>query len=330
MKPDKKIILLNIILVLIVCITGLMIGNSGEVEDVLNDSSSETLLHVKFLDVGDADCTFIKLPNGETALIDTGDGTDVDSIINSIEDEITNYNDSGKKVIDYIILTHAHSDHIGGLRELLNTFDAGKVFIPDVAVMKDWFSYVEETDENYETLEMMKYDYEVYTNMVESLAENNVQVFNTVYGEYIDSNNILQFVQADKNFGPIGSDELSGEYWGLNENSSIVYLEYGKLTALFTGDISWNAEADFYENNLLKGKKIDVLKVPHHGLQTSSTGSFINYTNPEYGVVSRSYESVTDTFAIIRLKDANVKILETSTSCGVDLYASKSAWSIYE
>lgn len=330
MKPKKKIVIISLVLFVLTFITLIVLRDNGEVEDVLNEVKTEDLLHVKFLDVGDADCTFIRLPSNETVLIDTGDGRTVDSIIENIDNEIDKYGESGKKVIDYVVLTHAHSDHIGGLKELLNTYTINTIYIPSIAIMQDWFSSVEETEENKETLEMMKSDYDIYVDMINELENNNVEVLDTLYGQYIDSNKILKFVQSDKNYGPIGSDELSAEYWGLNENSAIVYLEYGKLTALFTGDMSWNAEADFYENDLLNGKNIDVLKVAHHGLPTSSTVNFIKYTNPKYGVISRSSESIDENDAITRLKDAKVNLLETSTSNGVDLYASEESWSIYK
>ena len=251
----------------------------------------EAHLFIKYLNVGDADCEFIKLPNGETALIDTGDVKTSEKVVDFLNKQDLRKED-GKGVIDYIIITHGHSDHIGGLATILDGFKVKKVYMPDIAKMKDWSSDIKVTEENSAMVKMIANEYQVYEEAVKAMKDHNIEFTNTKNGEFIDKNQILKFVQSDRDFGPLGSDDGIGYYWGVNENSAIVYLNYGDLQALFTADMEWKSEKYFWSNNLLDGKTIDVLKVPHHGHDTSSTGDFIMYLKPVVGTISRAQESI--------------------------------------
>lgn len=307
-----------------------IINNQAEEFDAdgkyIGPGEMEDYLYIKYLSVGDADCAFIKLPDGETALIDTGDVKTSDKVINFLKEQDLK-KENGQSVIDYIIITHGHSDHIGGLASILDNFKVKKVYMPDIAKMKDWYSNVEVTTENAASVDMMKTDYEIYENAVDKMKDKNIEFTNTKRGEYIDKDKILQLVESDKNFGPIGSEKVSGEYWGLNDNSAIVYLNYGDLQDLFAADIEWTAEKDFWTNNLLNGRKVDVLKVPHHGRDTSSTSDFIAYLKPTVGVISRAKESIKENVASTNNLIANgVSLYETSEKDGVSITATKENW----
>ena len=284
-------------------------------------------LFVKYLSVGDADCEFIKLPSGETALIDTGDVKTSEKVVNFLKEQDLKQED-GKGVIDYIIITHGHSDHIGGLASILDDFKVKKVYMPDIAIMKDWYSNVKVTTENAANIEMMKRDYDVYNDAVKAMKDKSIKFTDTENGEFIDKNKILQFVESDKDFGPIGSPALVANYWGINENSAIVYLNYGDLQALFTADMEWNSEKDFWVNDLLGGRDVDVLKVPHHGNDTSSTVDFIRYLKPDIGIISRSDKSIVKNIAYNNLISNGVSLYETSANDGVSIYATPENWTV--
>mgnify|MGYP002509090230 CR=1 FL=1 len=83
-------------------------------------------LKVHFIDVGQADSTFIELSNGQTMLIDAGRSGDAGTIINYIKN--LKYSN-----IDYVVATHPHDDHIGGMASVLNSFDIGKMYMPKQA-----------------------------------------------------------------------------------------------------------------------------------------------------------------------------------------------------
>ena len=293
----------------------------------IGNGQMEDHLFIKYLNVGDADCAFIKLPSGETVLIDTGDVTTSEKVVNFLNEQDLKKED-GKGIIDYIIVTHAHSDHIGGLASILDNFDVKKVYIPNIAIMKDWYSDVKVTSENAASIDMMKVDYDVYNDAVKAMKDKNIKFTNTKNGEYIDKNKILQFVQSDRDFGGIGSEKISEYYWGLNDNSAVVYLNYGELQALFTGDMEWSSEKYFWTNNLLNGRDVDVLKVPHHGRDTSSTGDFISYLKPDIGIISRSEESVEKNDAYNNLISNGVSPYETSAKDGISIYATPENWTV--
>ena len=295
-------------------------------------------LFIKFLNVGNADCAYIKLPSGETVLIDTGDPKTSTKLVNFLNEQDLN-EENGEKVIDYVILTHGHSDHIGGTTAVLDNFKVKKVYMPENARMKNWYAGVDPKTVNTNSLDMLKEDYKVYVNMMNYLKKKNIELTDTVRGDYIDKNNILQFVQSDKDFGPIGSDKLLEDYWGINENSAIVYLDYDDLQVLFTGDMEWNSEKDFWKSDLLKGREVDVLKVPHHGHNTSSTYDFIRYLSPSLGVISRAAENInketiesdslaTGNDAYKNLIANGVTIYETSQNDGVSIYATEDGWNL--
>lgn len=286
-------------------------------------------LFVKHLNVGSADCAFIKLPNGETVLIDTGTPETSEKLINFLKSQELKKKD-GKEVIDYIVITHGHSDHIGGIPAILENFNVGKVYIPKIAVMKDWYSDVKVTAENTNTVNMMKTDYEIYNNAVKAMKDKNIKFLNTGKGEFIDKDKILQFVQSDKDFGGIGSEKIAQYYWGINDNSAIVFLNYGDLQELFTADMEWTSEKDFWTSDLLKGRKIDLLKVPHHGNSTSSTPDFINYLQPAVGIISRAQGADTNTTADKNLLSNGVSIYETSKKDGISIYATQDNWTLQE
>ena len=79
--------------------------------------------YMYFIDVGQGDSIFIQLPNNETMLIDAGEAYKSDNVINYL-------NNSGIKKIDYVVGTHPHTDHIGGLENIVNTFDIGSIYMP--------------------------------------------------------------------------------------------------------------------------------------------------------------------------------------------------------
>lgn len=284
-------------------------------------------LYIKYLNVGNADCAFIKLPSGETALIDTGEPASSKKLVEFLDSQKLSKED-GKKVIDYVILTHGHSDHIGGLTAVLENFKVNKVYMPENAGMKDWLKDVERTKENASSYDMLKEDYRVYQEMIKYLEKNDIEVTKSVSGEYIDKDKILKFIQADKDFGPIGSDKLLEDYWALNDRSSIVYLDYADLQVLFTGDIEWTAEKDFWVNKLLGNNTVDVLKVPHHGHNTSSTLDFLTYVNPKLGVISRAEDKIEKNKAYNNLLQAGVTIFETSLNDGISVYATTKNWNL--
>ena len=199
-------------------------------------------LTVHYLDVGQADSIFIELPNKETILIDAGNNGDGEIIVNYIKN--LNYD-----TINYLVGTHPHEDHIGGLDTVINTFNIDKIYMPkaqtNTITFKDVLKAIQDKGLKVNT------------------AKVGVNILN------IDNLNID--IIAPK-------DEI---YDNLNNYSAVIKLTYGNNSFLFMGD----AET-LSENEITTDVKVDVLKVGHHGSNTSTSQTFLNKVKPTYAVIS--------------------------------------------
>ena len=97
-----------------------------EVEVAPGITSNCGLMRVHFIDVGQADSAFIELGNGQTMLIDAGRSGNASTIINYIKG--LQY-----ETIDYVVASHPHDDHIGGMATVLDNFNIGKMYMPKQA-----------------------------------------------------------------------------------------------------------------------------------------------------------------------------------------------------
>lgn len=203
----KKVIILIFILIIAFTVTACDVNTTVDKEtsnltDQLatpssDDSDQGEKLKIHFIDVGQADCTLIELPNGEEALIDTGNTEDAETIINYIEN--LNIDD-----IEYLILTHPHEDHIGSAKEIIEKIDIEKVYIPDVTV-----------------------DTKLYENTMSAIESYNITVMKAKAGlKIIDTPELKFEVLAPK----------SMYYSEMNEYSIVTKLNYQDTSFLFTGD----------------------------------------------------------------------------------------------
>ncbi len=210
---------------------------------------AEGTLQVCVFDVGQADCIYITLPNGENALIDAGNNADGELIVSHLRK-------NGVKSLTYLFGTHPHEDHIGGLDDVVKAFDIQNIYLPRVAD-----KYVPTT--------------KTYENLLDAIAQKEYRVHAAQAGtKIIDTDNLrLQILS------PNGS-----AYRDMNLYSIVLRLDFGEHSFLFTGD----AEAENEEEMLKAGYNVDVdvLKVGHHGSNTSSSKAFLQAASPQYAVIS--------------------------------------------
>src|SRR5699024_1642010 len=114
-------------IIFLTCLCLLVVGCSSPFVENNDETSISTFssgsLRVNYIDVGQGDSIFIQLPNNQTMLIDAGEAYKSDNVINYL-------NNLGITKIDYVIGTHPHTDHVGGLEEVINTFDIGSIYMP--------------------------------------------------------------------------------------------------------------------------------------------------------------------------------------------------------
>lgn len=202
----------------------------------------EKNLKVHYLDVGQGDSIFLELPNKETILIDAAEATEA----NKIKGYIQNL---GYQKIDYVIATHPHSDHIGGLSEIIKQFDIGSIYMPKAV----------STSKTYE-------------NLLTTIAEKNLKVKQAKAGiEIINQNDLKIEILSPK----------ESSYANLNNYSIVLKLTYKKNSFLFMGDAEKQIEEEIQSD-----VKANVIKIGHHGSNTSSSEAFVEKVKPQYAIIS--------------------------------------------
>lgn len=207
--------------------------------------AAEGELAVWFLDVGQGDSELVQLPDGKTMLIDAGEGYAAPDIIEMLEEKEI-------EKLDYVVATHPHADHIGGMEEVLRNVETGCVYLPDKAAKS-----------------------KTYQSLMEYLGEEEIPVETVQAGmRLLEEDDLTVDVVA-----PLRTD-----YNNTNNVSAVLRLKYKDKAFLFTGDAEKEAERDI----LLSGVNIraNVLKVGHHGSDTSSSRGFLRQVSPQYAVIS--------------------------------------------
>lgn len=164
-----------------------------------------------------------------------------------IKNEVIPYLKSiGIKKIDYLIITHGDEDHIGGSITLINNFQ-----VKNVILNKGTFTDLEK--ELIKNLNKKKITYQININKI-NLSNHTIYLLNNT------------------------------KYNNENDNSIITYFTYQKYKFLYMGDASITTEDNLLENYNLNN--ISILKVGHHGSNTSSSKDFISQINPSISLIS--------------------------------------------
>jgi competence protein ComEC len=198
-------------------------------------------LEVNVLDVGQGDSLFVGFPGGHRAGMDVG------------EEVVSPYLWSrGLKRLDVVALTHAHHDHLDGLRSVLQNF----------RVRELWIGGDEQTP--------------ALASFLEEARSRGVTIVHEKRGDHFKwggtEGEILWL--ADPSPAPAAS----------NDDSIVIRLTDGSLHFLLSGDIEKRVEATLINQH--EPLAAEFLKVPHHGSKTSSTGPFLAAVAPRFAVVS--------------------------------------------
>ena len=247
-KQKKKqwlVALLTVVCVLAAfCIFNENTGQKGTANDHGSTISGDdaTGMEVHFIDVGQGDATLIKA-DGHYMLIDAGEndkGTAVQLYLKK----------QGVERLDYLVLTHTDSDHIGGADVIISKFDIGQIFMSD-----------------------FKKDNKTYRELMESMQYKHMTYTTPEVG--------AEFALGNATFTIIAPN---GDYDDPNNSSIALILDYGENSFLFSGDCEEEAEQDILANGI--NLDVDVYQVGHHGSRSSSSEDFLDAMSPECAVIS--------------------------------------------
>ncbi len=283
-KIKKKIIVIISVTVSLACIfiAAFMFCDLDK-DKLLGRADKNGNDSITFLNVGNADCILIK-SGKHAALIDTGDIVDNGSKV------VSELNKQSVSNIDYVFITHPHTDHIGGSAAIINNFKVNKFITPSV----DEFTY-----SSSDALSI--YDYILKKSKAEVIKAGNTYTVGVFKVEIIYYNTDFK-------------DE--------NDRSTVYKVSaYGK-TMIAGGDAGLAVEDDMLMNNI--SVKANIFKMFHHGSNTAYDITFIKRVAPEYIVVSADTSfALNDNSDNIKLNLPNVKISRTDTNGNISYYFNK-------
>ena len=201
----------------------------------------EVIVH--FIDVGQGDATLIQTSGG-TVLIDGGDRHATDDLMSYLRR-------LGINNITYVVATHPHSDHIGGLITVLNEINVENIMMPQVA---------------HTTI--------TFADFITAIEESGLAPYSPNINDTFSIGEAIFTVVAPNSSG----------YSSLNDYSIVLRMDYGDVSFLFTGDAESVSEYEMLQNN--HNISVDVLQVGHHGSSTSTTHEFLEAVSPEIAVIS--------------------------------------------
>jgi competence protein ComEC len=221
-------------------------------------TTPDTKLHVFFLDVGQGDAIMIQTPSHHNILIDGGPSPE--AITAALGSRLPFWS----RTIDLVVLTHPHDDHITGLVEVLRRYEVKQVL-----------------EYNATSIGFHSSAYDEWLKLIE---EKGIKRTIARAGQRIE---LGPGIWLDVLHPP--ADLLQGTDSDIDNNGMVLRLVYGKISFLFTADIYQEAEQCL----LSQGDELEstVLKVAHHGADTSSSLPFLNAVSPQLAIISVGAEN---------------------------------------
>lgn len=258
----------------------------------------EPELKATFIDVGQGDAIFLEFPNGKNMLVDGG--------------AKTFYRDAGQRFIapflirqgvsqiDFVVNSHPHHDHLGGIPYLIRNFEIGKIIDAGSFEKSDIFKE--------------------YKHLKDS-SRINYQIIKR--GETIDvADNVRMYVLHP--FEEFDSTDTHD----LNNQSLVLKIVFGKTELILTGDAEKATETKLinqYKNFL----EVDILKCGHHGSATSSSLEFLESTKPLASVISVGYANKFNhpsKIVLDNLKRMKIKVYRTDLQGAIVLESDGMKW----
>ena len=248
-------------------------------------SKKDGLLKIYFFDVGQGDAIFIEAPNGNQVLIDGGPDN---AVLQKLGETMPFYD----KSIDMIVLSHPHIDHVGGLIDVLDRYDVGKIV---------------EAREDYNSSE-----FDAWRQAVREESANEIEA---ITGKEIDLGNGATLTLLHPFESVVGMITT-------NPHDDVVaaILKYSEFNVLLTGDM----EAKVERRLIMNGNNLDadILKIGHHGSKTSTTEEFLHEVSPRIAIIQVGAKNKYGhpTLEVLnRLENFGIKYYRTDTDGDIDV-----------
>ncbi|MFB5664128.1 ComEC/Rec2 family competence protein [Alteribacillus sp. HJP-4] len=230
-------------------------------------------MKVHFIDVGQGDSILIEGPAGETMLIDGGDYEASGKVISYLKE-------NGIESLDWVVATHPHTDHIGGLVDVLKEIEVGRILDSGLAHTTD-----------------------TYLDYLTIVDKKDINIDIAEEGEFINFSpyTVLQVLNGFED-----SDII-------NESSIVLKLSYGNVDFMLTADATMKNEARMIQQYDVEA---EILKVAHHGSRSSTSQEFLDAIQPQIAILSygeNDYGHPTEG-VVSRLKGVMADIFSTKES----------------
>ena len=263
------IILLLVLISLAYTKKELVDNNENTNEKTVSTLKTNSNLEVYYFDVGQADSILIR-ENDNNILIDAGNNEDGEKLVDYLK------NDLNIEKFNMVVGTHPHEDHIGGLDNVIDSFDIDTILMPNAT----------STSKTFE-------------NVLDSIEKKDYKITVPKINEEFNYNNINIKVLYT------GTDEKD-----LNNTSIVLKLTYQNNKFLFMGDATSKVEKKLLNEDI----KSDVLKIGHHGSEYSTTKNFLDKVNPQYAIIevgkNNTYKHPKK-ITLDKLNKKNIKIYRT-------------------
>lgn len=280
-------------------------------------------LSVVFIDVGEGDSAFVKFPDGKTLLVDCGEADGKGRNYNKIEKVLTEYS---VVKLDYLLLTHADSDHTGNAERLIKKFAPNTAFMP-FALYAESFPFLKRAcDALKETGGKVE-----YSEKFKGFSGEN-------YKATFLSPRPLDFLDSEYDAFNKTADPTEK---ARNDISAILFVEYNGVRFLFAGDAGCapqlNVLRDVQSGLLAQAgvslQNIDFFKVPHHGAADSVCLTFWEYLKPKNAVFSVSSDNLYGHPSDRALKtldklNPDYTLFRTDTDGNVTVFVGNDAYSV--
>lgn len=278
MRIKKSLlILIDLFISVSLILTGCNVSNS-----LVHSPNQVKGIKIHYIDVGQGDSILIQA-DGKNLLIDAGPTDSTQKLLTYLKKQ-------NIKRLDYVIATHPHEDHIGGMSEVIKRYDIGTFYMPQKLT-----------------------DTKAFENFISALKSKGIKAVAARSG--------MSFTFGNKAECSILAPNNSN-YESLNDYSVVLMIKYGNSKFLFMGDAEKLSEKEI----LAKGYSVDcdVLKVGHHGSNSASSPEFLDKASPKIAVISCGKNNDyghPHKETLQSLKKMNVQVYRTDIDGSIVLYS---------